>query len=93
MEKRAAPKLLADHRGRLEQRPLFRLEPIEPGGQQGLNRVGEGKLVSVLSSQGEQLLEEERVALGRLGRPRPGRGIELGGKRRDDRPRYYCRRN
>ena len=78
---------LAGDRGPFQHRPLGLVEPVEAGGEQGLDagrdpqvvEVGGGPVAvqaaqpALLDQGGEQLLEEQRVALGRAGDPPGGR--------------------
>src|SRR5262245_45465198 len=78
---RAAPELLADDGRPLDDGPLVRREPIEPCREQGVDGRWDGQVAgsrSVLPDHGEQLLDEERVALGGLGDPAQQRLVELG---------------
>ena len=80
---------LADHRAALQHRPLRGREPVQPGREQGADAGwhGEGAQVvarhpaaalaadeAVVDHHRDHLLDEERVALGRLDDPAPGPG-------------------
>ena len=82
---------LAGDRGPFQHRPLGLLEPVQAGGEQRLDAGRDAQVVEVgrdpvavlaaqpalLDQGGQQLLEEQRVALGRPGDPPGGR---LGGQ-------------
>ena len=87
-EEGAAPEFLADDGGCIEERPLVCLQTVETRGEQRLDRMRQRELVSVFSGQREELLEEERVSLGRLGCARPGRRVETRRQRPDDPLRF-----
>ena len=60
------------HRRSLDDRAFAGAELVEPGGQQGGNRGREIRLdieARVLGDHGQQLFEEQRVALRRAGEP------------------------
>ena len=64
----ASGELLSDDGSALEHRALARPEPVEARGEQRLDRLGQRALgEAAFEREGEELLEEERVPLGRLG--------------------------
>ena len=75
---RTAPEHPADQRGGLEHALLTRLQPVDPGGDQGLNAVGDAVELLVLPEHAGDLLEEQRVALRPLEHERPLGGRHLG---------------
>ena len=78
---RAAPELLADDRRPLDHGALVGRQAIEPCREQSVNRRRNGEVARrrpVLRDHGEQLLDEERIALGSLGDPDQQRVVDLG---------------
>ena len=72
----SSEKLRPDDGGALEHRPLPGLQPVEPLVQDAADRASAARAGALLVGDRGQLLDEERVALGRVGDPRPraGRG-------------------
>jgi hypothetical protein len=54
------------HRSALKHRALTRLEPVDAGGQERMNRCGQGLVcgLGVVGEHREHLLDEQRIALG-----------------------------
>ena len=78
---RAAPELLADDGRPLDHGALVGREAIEPCREQSVNRGRDCEVAGrrpVLGDHGEQLLDEERVALRSLGDPAQQRLFDLG---------------
>ena len=72
----AARELLADDRRALEDGPLAGFEPVEPLGEECLDRRRHDEVARL--RQRRQLLDVERVALGRAQHALAGRIVELG---------------
>ena len=83
----AAPELLADHGGPFDDLALVLLQPVEPGGQERVDRRGHGHgrqvpcgppgpvgldQEALVDEHADHLLDEQGVALGRLRDPAPG---------------------
>ena len=67
LEHCSEPEFLADDRGGLDHGSLARPELVEPGGEHGLDRGWEGKLLRGLAAfhgHPHELLDEERIAPG-----------------------------
>ena len=74
VEDRPPPELSSDDRSRLDDRALLAAEPVEPGREQRLDRRRHRQptaFLAFLDDHRHQLLDEERVSLGRVGNPLP----------------------
>ena len=71
---RAGDERVARYRAERERGALGRVEPVEPCGEERVERGRERVRRAALGDVGDELLEEERIAAGRLGRPALLRG-------------------
>ena len=93
LDDRTPPELLADHRGALQDRLLLGLEAIEARGEQGVDRGRDRQLPdvardpavavehegAVVDEHADELLDEERVAVGGALDVRCDRRVQLRG--------------
>ena len=77
----------ADHRAVFEQRALGRIERVEAGGEQAVQRgrhLADARRVARLLHEGDQLLDEERVAAAALEQQRRELGVGVAVEQRAD---------